>query len=81
VPVDGGEETKVVDFLSYSFNFAVTAKGIYLLATRGGASSIELFDFATRKTVPSGRGIGYSPVVALHRVHRHAFVTRAPEQS
>ena len=50
VPVDGGEETKVVDYLSYNFNFAVTAKGIYLLAMRSGFPTIEFFDFATRKT-------------------------------
>jgi Tol biopolymer transport system component/DNA-binding winged helix-turn-helix (wHTH) protein len=50
VPVDGGEETKVLDGLSYSFNFAVTDKGIYLLARRGPVASIEFFDFATRKT-------------------------------
>lgn len=50
VPVDGGEETKVLDFLSYNFNFAVTGKGIYLLAARRGPASIEFFDFATRKT-------------------------------
>jgi Tol biopolymer transport system component/DNA-binding winged helix-turn-helix (wHTH) protein len=50
VPTSGGEETKVLDFLSYNFNFAVTGKGIYLVATRDGRSSIEFFDFATRKT-------------------------------
>jgi Tol biopolymer transport system component/DNA-binding winged helix-turn-helix (wHTH) protein len=52
VPTDGGEETKVLDGLSYSFNFAVTEKGIYLLANRGDppVSSIEFFDFATRRT-------------------------------
>jgi Tol biopolymer transport system component/DNA-binding winged helix-turn-helix (wHTH) protein len=50
VPVGGGEETKILDGLSYNFNFAVTGKGIYLLAFRQGVSSIEFFDFATRKT-------------------------------
>ena len=52
VPVGGGEETKVLDGLSYSFNFAVTARGIYLLARRGTppVDSIEFFDFATGKT-------------------------------
>lgn len=52
VPTGGGEETKVLDGLSYSFNFAVTAKGIYLLAVRGAepAATIEFFDLATRKT-------------------------------
>lgn len=52
MPVDGGEETKVLDFLSYNFNFAVAAKGIYLLAIRGRVASIEFFDFTTRKTTP-----------------------------
>jgi Tol biopolymer transport system component/DNA-binding winged helix-turn-helix (wHTH) protein len=50
VPVEGGEHTKVLDGLSYSFNFAVTASGIYLLAARGPAPSIEFFDLATRRT-------------------------------
>jgi Tol biopolymer transport system component/DNA-binding winged helix-turn-helix (wHTH) protein len=54
VPVGGGEETKVLDGLSYSFNFAVTDKGIYFLALRGAppVGSIEFFDFATRKSTP-----------------------------
>jgi Tol biopolymer transport system component len=52
VPVGGGEETKVLDGLSYGFNFAVTDKGIYLLALRGAppVAQIEFFDLATRKT-------------------------------
>jgi hypothetical protein len=42
----------VLDGLSYSFNFAVTDEGIYLVAQRGDppAATIEFFDFATRKT-------------------------------
>jgi Tol biopolymer transport system component len=47
VPVAGGEETKVLDGLSYNFNFAVTATGIYVLAVRGPIASIEFFDLAT----------------------------------
>jgi len=52
VPVAGGEETKILDGLSYSFNFTVTEKGVYLVALRGSpvVASIEFFDFATRKT-------------------------------
>jgi Tol biopolymer transport system component len=52
VPVAGGEETKILEGLSYSFNFAVTDRGIYLLAFRGAppVASIEFFDLATRKT-------------------------------
>jgi Tol biopolymer transport system component/DNA-binding winged helix-turn-helix (wHTH) protein len=50
VPVEGGEETKILDGLSDYFNFAVTAKGIYLLALRGPNPSIEFFDLATHKT-------------------------------
>lgn len=68
VAAGGGEETKVLDFLSYNFNFAVTGKGIYLLAARGGPSTIEFFDFATRKTTvlytldrPSWFGFALAP--------------------
>jgi Tol biopolymer transport system component len=52
VPIDGGEETKVIDGLSYGFNFAVSARGIYFLALRGDSrvASVEFFDFASRKT-------------------------------
>ncbi len=50
VPIDGGEETQILEGLSYSFNFTVTDKGIYLLAQRGSAASIEFFDLTTRKT-------------------------------
>jgi Tol biopolymer transport system component/DNA-binding winged helix-turn-helix (wHTH) protein len=50
VPVEGGEDTKILDGLSDYFNFAVTSKGIYLLALRGSAPSIEFFDLATHKT-------------------------------
>jgi eukaryotic-like serine/threonine-protein kinase len=52
VPAQGGEETKVLDGLSYSFNFAVTHRGLYLLARRGvpAVDSIEFFDFATHRT-------------------------------
>jgi Tol biopolymer transport system component/DNA-binding winged helix-turn-helix (wHTH) protein len=49
VPIGSGEETAVVDGLSYNFNFAVTSKGIYLLAQHGPFGSIEFFDLATRK--------------------------------
>ena len=52
VPVDGGEETKVVDGLSYSFNFAVSGQG-HLSSLPSWCStrpSIEFFDLATRKT-------------------------------
>jgi Tol biopolymer transport system component/DNA-binding winged helix-turn-helix (wHTH) protein len=68
VPVDGGAETKVLEFLSYNFNFAVTDKGIYFLARRAGVASIEFFDFATRKTTllhtldrPSWFGFALAP--------------------
>jgi hypothetical protein len=51
VPVDGGEEAKVLDG-STTVNFAVTAKGIYLRAHRGDppVATIEYFDLKTRKT-------------------------------
>jgi Tol biopolymer transport system component/DNA-binding winged helix-turn-helix (wHTH) protein len=51
VPVEGGEETKILDGLSDYFNFAVAGKGIYLLALRGSVPSIDFFDFASRKTI------------------------------
>jgi dipeptidyl aminopeptidase/acylaminoacyl peptidase len=51
VAVEGGEETQVVEGVSHSFNFAVTARGIYQLASRDRAASLEFFDFATRKTL------------------------------
>jgi hypothetical protein len=41
----------VLDGLSYSFNFAVTKDGIYLLAQREGRAAIEFFDLARRRTV------------------------------
>lgn len=50
MPIGGGEETKVLDDLSYNFNFVVTARGIYLVTFRDGVSSIEFFDFAARRT-------------------------------
>jgi Tol biopolymer transport system component/DNA-binding winged helix-turn-helix (wHTH) protein len=68
VAVEGGEETPVVEGVSYSFNFAVTAKGIYQLASRDQAASIEFFDFQTRKTTvlhtldrPSWFGFALAP--------------------
>ena len=50
-PTSGGEETKVVDHLSYSLNFVVANRGIYFLALQGpGSLSLDFFEFATRKT-------------------------------
>jgi Tol biopolymer transport system component/DNA-binding winged helix-turn-helix (wHTH) protein len=50
VPVDGGDETKIVEGISYDVNFAVSGKGLYLIALQGSTASIQLFDVATRKT-------------------------------
>jgi len=51
VPVDGGEELRVVDSFDSGFgNWAVVSDGLYFLKkdTKDGVA-IEFFDFATRK--------------------------------
>jgi Tol biopolymer transport system component/DNA-binding winged helix-turn-helix (wHTH) protein len=47
VPVDGGAEVAVVDGLSYSINFAVTARGLYFVAINGTPDhpSVDFLDF------------------------------------
>ena len=57
MPVGGGEAEKVLDGLTYTCNFAVVEKGIYLLSlegsvqflslTRNSRVLLEFFDFAT----------------------------------
>jgi Tol biopolymer transport system component/DNA-binding winged helix-turn-helix (wHTH) protein len=51
VPVDGGAEVRVVDGLSYSLNFAVSARGLYLIALNDSPDrpSVDFFDFSTRQ--------------------------------
>ena len=51
VPVSGGEETLVADGLSYSLNFAVGDRGLYLVAVDGALAkkSIDFVEFSTGK--------------------------------
>jgi Tol biopolymer transport system component/DNA-binding winged helix-turn-helix (wHTH) protein len=57
VPVQGGEETQVVDSLSYCANFAVVNEGIYWIPRPDsvGAGAIEFIDLATGKIKPVRR--------------------------
>ncbi len=51
VPVTGGQEEPVVNGLSYSLNFVVATRGIYLLAVAGSQNqtSLDFFEYATGK--------------------------------
>lgn len=51
VPVDGGAEVRVVDGLSYSLNFAMSARGLYFVALNDTPDrpSVDFFDFSTRQ--------------------------------
>jgi Tol biopolymer transport system component len=51
VPVDGGAEVAVVDGLSYSLNFAVSARGLYFVAwgETPDRPSVDFLDFRTRR--------------------------------
>jgi Tol biopolymer transport system component len=51
LPVGGGEESKVVDGLSYSINFVVADRGLYFLAVGDASSktSLDFYEFATGK--------------------------------
>ena len=51
LPVDGGTEVPVVDGLSYSLNFAVSARGLYFIALNDtpDGPSVDFFDFRTRQ--------------------------------
>jgi Tol biopolymer transport system component/serine/threonine protein kinase len=70
VPVEGGEEIKVLESLSTFMNMAVVRDGIYFVPTQNvsKASSIQFFSFATRKIKPiatmektAGVGLAVSP--------------------
>jgi Tol biopolymer transport system component len=71
VPVEGGEETPVVEGLSHSLNFVVAERGLYLLAGRSIArlpASIDFFEYATGKRMTrlalgtaAGAGMALSP--------------------
>jgi hypothetical protein len=51
VPIDGGTEVPVVEGLSYSLNFAVSARGLYFVALNDATdeASIEFLDLGTQK--------------------------------
>src|ERR1700737_375527 len=52
MPLNGGEETRVLDQPGAWFNWALARTGIYLLKTDTEKRRIEFFDFATRETTP-----------------------------
>ena len=70
VPVEGGREERIADGLSYSLNFVVADRGLYLLAVGDAPhkTSIDFFEFATgsRRTIadlqrPWWYGMALSP--------------------
>ena len=73
MPLEGGEETQVLDqpLGQYWFNWGLIRKGIYFLNLSAKPNGrIEFFDFATRKTTsifsleklpPSIAGLAVSP--------------------
>jgi Tol biopolymer transport system component len=70
VPVEGGEETEVLESLSFFANMAVVRDGIYFIPTRSGTTgfSIQFFSFASGKirTIATlekteGPGLAVSP--------------------
>jgi Tol biopolymer transport system component len=50
LPVEGGEETQVLDRVIALRSFAITNLGIYFLTPSNSEFSIEFFSFATAKT-------------------------------
>ena len=50
MPVEGGEETQVLDRVIPSRVFAVTDHGVYFLTQSNTEFSIQFFSFATPKT-------------------------------
>ena len=52
MPVEGGQESQVVESLSYPFNFVVVDQGIYFISGKTLKLSLEFFDLATRLTEP-----------------------------
>ena len=51
IPRDGGQETLMIDGLSYSTNFMPTEKGIYFISGEHewGPATVEFYDFATAR--------------------------------
>ena len=67
VPVEGGEETKVLDSVGARL-FAVTDQGIYFISIAGPDPSLQFFNFATETTKeiakiesPTDHGLSVSP--------------------
>ena len=52
VPVDGGEEVRIVDSYEtlYFGDWEITKEGIYFINEHGTDKSVDFFDFAARKT-------------------------------
>ena len=67
VPVEGGEETKVVDSVGHR-QFTVVAGGIYCIRIDASGQRLQFFDFATGATTdlanlgtPTSMGLTVSP--------------------
>jgi Tol biopolymer transport system component len=69
VPIDGGEETKIVDGV-YRYSFAPTREGLYYVSAPGfqKGSSIRFLEFSSGKITevfvlpePAALGLGLSP--------------------
>ena len=53
MPLDGGEETRILDQPAHWNNWALGPTGIYFVNRIGQSNGrIEFFDFATRSTIP-----------------------------
>jgi Tol biopolymer transport system component len=48
-PLAGGEETRVLEELSYGYNYVVTSEGIYFTTSAKGGLSLDYLDLSTRK--------------------------------
>jgi Tol biopolymer transport system component/tRNA A-37 threonylcarbamoyl transferase component Bud32 len=67
-PLTGGAETRVLEELSYGYNYVVTSQGIYFTTVSGGNHSLDYLDLSTRKVRrllrtnrPAGLGLTVSP--------------------
>jgi hypothetical protein len=69
MPIEGGEESKIVDGV-YRYSFAPTPEGLYYMSAPGfqKGSSIRFLEFASGKTTevfalpePAALGLGFTP--------------------
>lgn len=72
VPVEGGLEEKLLDGLSYSLNFAVSEKRLYLLSLgdKPETSLLEQYDLRTRirkRLLPLDKGWYYGMALSPDR--------------